>query len=281
MALSHDAGGVLDADWLALSRRAMAGVRTALARYPTPADRAAETGRGEGGDMALVIDRAAEDAIFAELEALELPLTAVSEERGHVELAGGGPAHVVIDPVDGSLNAKRGLPFACVSLAVAAGPTMGDVTFGYVAELEGPGEWWAGAGEGSFSGDTQGGEGERLDRLAPGRLEILGIETARPELMAAAAPAFASLEAERIRALGSVAATLCLVADGRLDAMISLRPIRSVDAAAGQLIVGEAGGVVAFPEAGDDAAPLSLEMRSRVLAGRDGAVLDRLRGAFR
>src|SRR3712207_4393390 len=233
MTISPDAGGASTVDWLAVSRRAMTAVRTALSRYPTAAARGAETGRGEGGDMALVIDREAEDAVFAELEGLGVPLTAVSEERGRVELAGGGPLHVVIDPVDGSLNAKRGLPFACVSIAVAGGPSMGDVEFGFVAEIEGPGEWWAGAGLGAHLGDR------RLDPLMPGELEVLGLETARPEAVAAAAPALAELEAKRIRALGSVAATLCLVADGRIDAVISLRAVRSVDAAAGQLIVRE------------------------------------------
>ena len=62
-----------------------------------------------------------------------------------------------------------------------------------------------------------------------------------------------------------MALTLCLVAAGQLDAMLSLRPIRSVDAAAAQLLVTEAGGAVAFPDADD----LSLEMRSPVLAARD------------
>src|SRR3954454_6076379 len=153
-----------DPDWLALCRRAMAGVRSAFAQTP---DRSVETGRGKGGDMALVIDRAAEDAIFAELEALELPLTAISEERGQVALSGGGPVHVVIDPVDGSLNAKRGLPFACVSIAVASGPAMDDVDFGYVGEIEGPGEWWARASQGAYLGDR------KLDPLEPGPLEVL------------------------------------------------------------------------------------------------------------
>ena len=90
-----------EADWLGLCRRASEAVRQALAAYPTPAERAVETGRGEGGDMALVIDRAAEDAIFAELERLAVPLTAISEERGELELGGGGDTRVVIDPVDG------------------------------------------------------------------------------------------------------------------------------------------------------------------------------------
>ena len=260
-----------DPDWLALCRRAMAGVRSAFDACP---DRAVQTGRGEGGDMALVIDRAAEDVVFAELERLGLPLTVVSEERGRVELGGGGPAHVVVDPVDGSLNAKRGLPFACVSIAVASGPTMGDVHFGYVGEIEGPGRVVGRSGEGAFDGD------EPLGRLEPGPLEVLGIETARPEAVAAAGAALGEFEAKRLRALGSVAATLGLVADGRIDAMLSLRPVRSVDAAAGQLIVREAGGAVAFPEAGGLAAPLSLDMRSRVLAARDQALLERLLARF-
>ena len=266
-------GQALDVDWLALCRRATDGVRRVLERYPTAAERGIGTGRGEGGDTALVIDRAAEDAVFEELEALELPLTAVSEERGEVALAGGGPTHVVVDPIDGSLNAKRGLPFASVSLAVADGPHMGRVTFGFVACLEPSLEWWAVRGSGAHVA------GSRLPPLEPGPLELLGLETAEPGLVANAASVLGALEARRLRALGSVAVTLCLVAEGRLDAMVSLRPVRSVDAAAGQLIVREAGGAVAFPEAGESA-PLALAMRSRVLAARDARLLERVEKSF-
>jgi myo-inositol-1(or 4)-monophosphatase len=248
--------------------------------YGTTAERAVETGRGEGGDTAYVIDRAAEDAIFAEIERLDVPLTAVSEERGELQIGGGSEIRVVVDPVDGSVNAKRGLPFACVSIAVASGPRMDDVDVGWVAELD-PRlsaddeprrgrDWWAVKGEGAFR------DGERLAPLRPGPLEVLGLETARPKLVAAAAPAIESVEARRIRALGSVALTLCLVAAGQLDGMLSLRPIRSVDAAAAQLLVTEAGGAVAFPDADE----LSLEMRSPVLAARDAELLERLKGAF-
>ena len=65
-------------------------------------------------------------------------------------------------------------------------------------------------------------------------------------------------------------------ASARFDGLISLRPLRSVDVAAGQLIVREAGGSVSFPEA--DA--LDLEMRSRVVAARDPDLLARVRAAF-
>jgi myo-inositol-1(or 4)-monophosphatase len=273
-------------DWLGFCRRAAGAARDAVHAYATTAERGVETGRGEGGDTAYVIDRAAEDAIFAEMESLGVPVTAVSEERGELEVgvrtAGieGGPVWIVIDPVDGSLNAKRGLPFACVSIAVASGPRMADVEIGWVAELDPrislgdeprPGrDWWAVRGAGAFR------DGEPLPRLRPGPLEVLGLETARPELVAAAASAIQAVEARRIRALGSVAMTLCLVAAGQLDAMLSLRPIRSVDAAAAQLVVKEAGGAVAFPA--DD--KLSLEMRSPVLAARDEALLEHVRRTF-
>ena len=260
-------------DWLAVCRRASASVREALSRFETTAERAVETGRGAGGDDALVIDRAAEDAVVAELEALDLPLTLISEERGELALAGGGPLHVVLDPVDGSINEKRGLPFASVSIAIASGPNLSDVDFGYVAALDPEREWWASRGEGAFA------NGRRLGPLAAGRLEVLGLETARPRLVAEAAPALAELEARRIRALGSVAVTLAFVAEGALDAMLSLRAVRSVDAAAGALIVREAGGAVAFPEAPEPPS-LGLEMRSRVLAARDDELLGRLLRAF-
>jgi myo-inositol-1(or 4)-monophosphatase len=267
-------------DWLGFCRRAAGAARDAVHGYATTAERGVETGRGEGGDTAYVIDRAAEDAIFAEIDALSVGLVAVSEERGEVEVAGGGPVRIVVDPVDGSLNAKRGLPFACVSIAVASASRMADVEVGWVAELDprisegdeprAGRDWWAVKGQGAFR------DGEPLPRLEPGPLEVLGIETARPGLVAAAAQAIEASEARRIRALGSVAMTLCLVAAGQLDAMVSLRPIRSVDAAAAQLLVTEAGGAVAFPA--DD--ELSLEMRSRVLAARDEATLERLRSTF-
>jgi myo-inositol-1(or 4)-monophosphatase len=273
-------------DWLGFCRRAAGAARDAVHAYANTAARAVETGRGEGGDTAYVIDRAAEDAVFREIEALEVPLMAISEERGEVSVSVGttggeeDQVRVVVDPVDGSLNAKRGLPFACVSIAIASGPRMADVEVGWVAELNPrlseedeprPGrDWWAVKGEGAFR------DGELLPPLSPGPLEVLGLETARPGLVAANATAIESVEARRLRVLGSVAMTLCLVAAGQLDGMLSLRPIRSVDAAAAQLLVTEAGGAVSFPDADD----LSLDMRSPVLAARDEAILERLLSTF-
>ena len=104
---------------------------------------------------------------------------------------------------------------------------MADVEVGFVAELAPARDWWAVRGEGAFC------DGERLATLEPGPLEMLGLETARPERVAARRRgARVDSGARRLRALGSVAASMCLVAAGRLDAMVTLREVRSVDVAA-------------------------------------------------
>ena len=250
-------------DWLALCRRAASGGKAAIDRYPRLADRAQKTGRGEGGDMSLIIDRAAEDAVFAELEALGVPLTAISEERGRVAIAGGGPMQVVIDPIDGSLNAKRGVPLYCMSIAIADGLTMADVRYGFVHDFGTGEEWWAERGQGAFL------NGMRLPPLEHvSRVEVLAIESGDPRRIARHATALAATTAHRLRLIGSIALGLSWVAAGRFDALLSLRSVRSVDAAAGQLIVREAGGEVLFPdvEGGDLVAPLDLDMRSTVVA---------------
>ena len=143
----------LDADWLGLCRRATSGLEAMLAGAPTTAERAVETGtRGEGGDRTLVIDASAETVVLDELSALHEAgerFSAFSEERGEVDF--GDPSiRVIIDPIDGSLNAKRGLPHHALSIAVADGETMADVEFAYVYDF-GPGEeWWARRGEGAW-----------------------------------------------------------------------------------------------------------------------------------
>jgi myo-inositol-1(or 4)-monophosphatase len=252
-------------EWLALCRRAAAGAEAAIARYPKLEDRSQKTGRGEGGDMALIIDRAAEDAIFAELEALGEPLTCVSEERGRVAIMGGGPTQVIIDPIDGSLNAKRGMPLYCMSIAVADGLTMADVKYAYVRDFGSGEEWWAARGQGAYL------DGERVPQLQAGtRVEVLGIESGDPRRIARYSTALAATTAHRLRLIGSIALGLCWVAGGRFDALLSLRSVRSVDAAAGQLLVREAGGAAIFPDAqgGDLSAPLDLDMRSTVVGAR-------------
>ena len=258
-------------DWLGACRRSAEAIRLMLADKPTIAERVIETGtRGEGGDNTLEIDQMAEDVVFAELQKLHdagARFTAVSEEAGIVDF-GDPDLLVVIDPIDGSTNAKRGLPHFALSVAVAEGSTMADVVFGFVQDFGPDEEWMAVRGEGAQL------DGRTLDcsigerRTADGKLEVLGIESADPRWVVQSADALADT-AHRLRAIGAIAVSLCQVAAGRFDAMASLKRCRAVDAAAAQLIVREAGGLLEFIAYDDPlAAPLDLEPRSPVIAAR-------------
>src|ERR671934_753314 len=258
-------------DWLGASRRAAGAVRDMLAARPTIAQRVEETGsRGEGGDRTLEIDHDAEDAVFAELDGLHAAgarFTAVSEERGWVDYGDPGVL-VVIDPIDGSMNAKRGLTHPALSIAVADGPTMADVAFGYVYDL-GPGEEWrATRGLGAFLNDQPLASPQPERRRPDGRLELVAIESADPRWLAASSDELVRVTG-RVRAIGSIAVSLCQVAATRVDGMATLWNCRAVDAAAAQLVVRESGGLVAFTAMDQPlAAPLDPEPRSPVVAAR-------------
>jgi myo-inositol-1(or 4)-monophosphatase len=270
-----------DTDWLQLCRRATDALRGIFADAPSTEQRVREVGtRGEGGDRTLVIDAAAEEAVFAELERLHeagLRFTVVSEERGTVDFGDPGTL-VVVDPIDGSVNAKRGLPHHSISIAVADGPTMADVFFGYVYDFGPEEEWIARRGKGAWLDRALLSRvpGER--RGHDGRLELLGIESADPRWVAEASDALAE-QAYRLRALGTMASTVCQVAAARLDAMVSLRRCRAVDVAAAQLIVREAGGLVAFPWCDEPlGAPLDIPPHSPIVAARTEETLAVLAG---
>jgi myo-inositol-1(or 4)-monophosphatase len=271
-------------DWLGAARRAAVAMSAMLAENPTIAQRVVETGeRGEGGDRTLEIDAAAERAVFAELERLHdegARFCAVSEERGLVDF-GDSALRVIVDPIDGSMNAKRGMPHHALSIAVAEGPTMGDVVFGYVRDFGPAEEWVAWRGRGAeLNGAPLDPElGERRSR--DGKLELVGIESADPRWIRQSVEALVETS-HRLRAIGTIASTLCQVAAARLDGMTTLRRCRAVDAAAGQLIVREAGGHVAFTAYKDPlGAPLDLEPHSPVVAARTTAGLRELAAVAR
>jgi myo-inositol-1(or 4)-monophosphatase len=270
----------LSADWLGASRRAAEALHQILDESPSTEERVRETGeRGRGGDRTLVIDADAEQAVVRQLDQLHAEgarFTLVSEELGTRDY-GSPDVIVIVDPIDGSSNAKRGLPHHSISIAVADGPTMADVAFAFVYDFGPEEEWTARRGGGAFL------DGVRLDptlrerRDREGRLELLGIESADPRWVRDAADDLVAV-AHRLRALGTIAVTLCQVAAARLDGMVTLRRSRAVDAAAGQLIVREAGGLVAFTACDEDlGAPLDVEPRSPIVAARSAETLNALR----
>jgi myo-inositol-1(or 4)-monophosphatase len=258
-------------DWLAVCRAAVEDVRAVLEELPTRVEREPVVRQGEGGDETTAIDQAAEDAILAHFR--DLDVTIVSEEIGRF---GTGSTIVVVDPIDGSLNAKRGIPFFSVSIAFADGERMDDVFLGYVYDF-GTGEEWVGRRGGGATLN-----GEALGGVRPkDRIEILSFEATLTSLIAEQAPAVAGL-AHRLRIMGSLALSLCQLAAGRVDAVCSLKAARSVDIAAAQLLCREVGLAL---DLFDDARPfgeaeLDLLGRSRLAAAGTTALCRELADAL-
>jgi len=269
---------VLSADWPGICRRIVAAQREIFAATPGSEERTVYEGVGEGGDRTLVIDRRCEDVVFAELDRLAgqgASFVAVSEERGEVGFGAGGAARVVIDPIDGSLNARRTIPSHSLSIAVASGDSMADVEFGFVHDFGADEEFTARRGAGATLGGAPIAVPAELDKL-----EVVGVESAEPGW---ALPALEALSGRvyRLRVIGSIAITAAYVAAGRFDAMLSLRSCRSVDAAAAQLIVREAGGKVAFGDLPLAETLLGLDARYPMAAARGSASLELVRDAQR
>ena len=184
----------------------------------------------------------------------------MSEELGERVFGSGGRWRVVCDPIDGSLNAKRDIPFFSLSLAVADGTTMDDVVFGYVHDF-GSGEWTAERGGGAFlDGSRLGRSGRRTQsRFSPSRRRPPPRSRTRRRTWSAAPTASGSWARWRSRSA---------IAAGRVDAVCSLKPARSVDIAAGRrLLVRECGlEIDLFEDPPFGRAPLDLAGRSRVVA---------------
>lgn len=261
--------------WLDLGRACVQDVRGVLEQLPTRAEREPVLGRGEGGDDTTAVDQAAEDAIVARLSAAVGDFVLVSEEIGERTFGAGGPVRIVVDPIDGSVNAKRGIPFFALSLAVANGPAMGDVEFAYVYDFGSGEEWTATRGEGAFL------DGRQLGGVLPKEtIEILAFEGTTTPVIADAIGSVVGL-AGRVRVMGSLALSLCHLAAGRVDGVVSLKAARSVDIAAAQLLVRECGlAIELFEDPPFDAAPLDLATRSRVAAAASPALVRRLASAL-
>ena len=262
----------LTADWPAICRRIVERQQVLFDETPTVDGRDRYEGVGEGGDHTLELDRRCEDIVFDELSDLAADgtaFTAISEERGSVQFNGGGQTWVVIDPIDGSLNVRRTIPSHSLSIAVGSAPNMSAVEFGFVYDFGAGEEFSAHSGRGAELG------GRELEVRPAEQLEVVGVEGAEPR---AFLPIVENLAGSvyRFRCVGSLAITLCYLAAGRIDGMVTPHPSRSVDIAAAQLIAREAGALVELGEDGLGAVGLDLGHRFDVTAASSADGLAKL-----
>lgn len=290
---------LLEERWLSCAGHMAAAGKREAERLSGKAAARVVHGRGAGGDRTLEIDQVCEAVMLAVLEReAPAPYLVVSEETGFLG-AQEAAWRVVVDPVDGSLNAKRGLvPFGA-SIAVAGGDRIKDVEVGYVEEYTRPRRFAAVKGAGLVAADPSGsgrwlpvaatartaaeGLSPQGGRLSEERVEVVLLEASRPDRHRFSYRDLGVLvsgcsEPElRVRQIGSLALSLCYVAMGIADVLVAAVPSRSVDVAAGLRILAEAGGgATALGEENLWDQPLDLKKRCAFVAWRAGLEIAQL-----
>lgn len=214
-----------------------------------------EVGIGADGTGTSRADHHLDSAILEQAEALGVSV--LSEEAGFIDH--GSDLIAVVDPLDGSRNAGRGIPMFCTSVAIGTNSLLG-LEAGVVRSLVNGTSYSAERGKGAFV------NGEPVVQQPFNENEVM------VALVADSSVDDVQREQERrghhIRDLGSAALELALVGTGALDAFIVRRPwLRVIDIAAGVLFVREAGGMVVEPRSGEPLnTPFDLSARASMFA---------------
>jgi myo-inositol-1(or 4)-monophosphatase len=198
-----------------------------------------DLGTGAGGDPIKQIDLAAENAIINTLKEHGISFTLISEESG-IKKYGKNPYenYVTADPIDGTTNLTRGIPFYATSIAISTKPKLNTIYTALVADLFHNITYTAQKGKGAYRNN------QKITPSKKTSLEeaVIGIDLNTYKIQQIA-PRLTSLiqKTKHMRHLGANALELCYVADGTTDAFIDIRgKLRATDTAAAWLIIKEA-----------------------------------------
>lgn len=233
------------------------------------AEAAEDHGRGAGGDISRKIDIVAEKTVLDYLKKINFECIVLGEECGRVELSKNPKGFLIMDAVDGSANAVRGIPFFCCSLAFATEDKLSAVTDGVVTDLSNGNMYWATKGKGAFLNGRQ----IHVHKQRP-VYKIVGVNVsgATPELVKKIQPIFEN--SNHSRHLGANALELALFARGLIDVYVDLRQkIRVTDMAAGYLIAKEADGIILDESLKPLDSDLSYETRLSFIAAANQEIL--------
>jgi len=188
---------------------------------------------GADGTPTKYVDQLAEDVAVEFIKKSGVKVNILSEEAGFIDL--GGKYTFVLDPIDGTRNAYRGIPFFSTSLAVGKS-SLNDVEYGIVKNIPTGDVFIAEKGMGSFYNKKRFAVPEVPDKEVLSSL-ALGNNHDKTTLSLA--------KKDKVRSLGSASLEMCMVALGALDYyVIGLEYIRVIDIAASTLVLREAGGFV-------------------------------------
>ncbi len=226
---------------------------------------------GADGTPTAVIDDVAERAALHVLKDDGRPVRLVSEEMGNVVFGDNPEFTVVLDPLDGTYNALRGIPFYSVSIAIG-NTDLSQIYYGYVKNL--------------VTGDVYVAERDRGAYLNGKEIRVSTRKDTDPYCASIYGCAFTernflNRNGKKVRLLGSAALELCYVASKKTDAFIDARNrLRVTDVAAGKLIVEEAGGVVTDDFGAALSTPLAIKERVNIMAS-NGRIHDELLARLR
>jgi myo-inositol-1(or 4)-monophosphatase len=234
-----------------------------------------DLGLGAGGDPTRKIDVTAENAIVDVLKKSKITFTLISEESGIVEY-GESPrsCYVTVDPIDGTTNLIRGIPFYATSIAVSKKPSLKTVHAGLVADLVHGTTYTALRGRGAYR------DNGRITPSQETSIEegVIGVDlnSYRIRQLAPRLTALMS-QAEHIRHFGANALELCYVAEGIIDAFVDIRgKLRTTDVAAASLILAEAGGILTTPEGQPLDVKLDPKQKVEFIAAANAKIYDRI-----
>jgi fructose-1,6-bisphosphatase/inositol monophosphatase family enzyme len=163
----------------------------------------------------------------------------------------------VLDPIDGTRNAYRGIPFFAISIAVGKSK-ISDVEYGIVKNIPTGDIFTAEKKHGAFYNGRRIGVPELPDKEPLSSL-ALGKNYDKCTLKLA--------KRDKVRSLGAASLEMCMVAIGALDFyVIGKEYLRVVDIAASTLILREAGGIVTNIIGEELDMPLNLDERTSVVA---------------
>src|SRR5215208_1547087 len=224
---------------------------------------------GAGGDISRKIDIVAETAVLNTIKSNNISPVIIGEECGIVNLNksfssssssslsssssnNNDNGFVIMDAVDGTANAIRGIPFSCCSLAFANEFKLSSVTDAVVLDLFTGDIYSASKQKGSFFNNKKISVRNEKDFSSITSLEDLKSIDVLIGTNVSGVPSHVLGEISKvisfsshIRHFGANALELCYFARGFMDAYIDIRgKIRSTDMAAAYLIAKEAGGIL-------------------------------------
>ncbi|RKX44981.1 MAG: inositol monophosphatase [Thermotogae bacterium] len=208
-------------------------------------------GIGADGTPTKLIDKVAEDIAVEKIQETSLPVNLLSEEAGFLDF--GGIYTIILDPIDGTRNAVRGIPFYAVSVAIGK-ERLKDVEYGIVINIPTGDTFFAEKGKGSYLNN------QRI--ISP---QYVPKKPLYSIMMNKGIPEY--IFENHIRSLGAASLELSLVATGAIDCFVCMKDyLRVTDLAAGALIVREAGGYVYNAEGKELDMGMDVTERTSVIA---------------